>query len=69
MPLEWLVADLNRQFNDSIAVPDPQLAAMPVTLTLKLHDRDTTVGTLEKLLPVHAEAGSAGAIVLVKAKP
>jgi len=69
MPLEWLVADLNRQFNDSIAVPDPGLAAMPVTLTLKLHDRDTTVGTLEKLLPVHAEAGASGAVVLVRANP
>jgi transmembrane sensor len=69
MPLEWLVADLNRQFNDSIAVPDPQLAAMPVTLTLKLHDRDTTVATLEKLLPVHAEAGAGGAVVLVRIKP
>ena len=69
MPLEWLVADLNRQFGDSIAVPDPGLAAMPVTLTLKLHDRDTTVGTLEKLLPVRAQAGSGGAVVLVRANP
>jgi transmembrane sensor len=69
MPLEWLVADLNRQFNDSIAVPDPQLASMPVTLTLKLHDRDTTVGTLEKLLPVRAEPGAGGAVVLVRANP
>jgi len=69
MPLEWLVADLNRQFGDSIAVPDPDLAAMPVTLTLKLHDRDTTVGTLEKLLPVHAVPDPSGAVVLVRAKP
>jgi transmembrane sensor len=69
MPLEWLVADLNRQFNDSIAVPDPQLASMPVTLTLKLRDRDTTIGTLEKLLPVRAERGAAGTVVLVPAKP
>ena len=69
MPLEWLVADLNRQFDDSIAVPDPALAAMPVTLTLKLHDRDATVGTLEKLLPVHAEIGAGGAVVLVRANP
>jgi transmembrane sensor len=69
MPLEWLVADLNRQFNDSIAVPDPGLASMPVTLTLKLHDRDTTVGTLEKLLPVRAVAKSTGAVELVAAKP
>jgi transmembrane sensor len=69
MPLEWLVADLNHQFGDSIAVPDPSLAAMPVTLTLKLHDRDTTVGTLEKLLPVHAVADASGAVVLVRANP
>jgi len=69
MPLEWLVADLNRQFGDSIAVPDPDLAAMPVTLTLRLHDRDTTVGTLEKLLPVHAVPDVSGAVVLVRAKP
>jgi transmembrane sensor len=69
MPLEWLVADLNRRFDDSIAVPDPALASMPVTLTLKLHDRDTTVGTLEKLLPVHAEAGTGGTVVLVRANP
>ncbi len=69
MPLEWLVADLNRQFGDSIAVPDPELAAMQVTLTLKLHDRDTTVGTLEKLLPVHAVPNASGAVVLVREKP
>ena len=69
MPLEWLVADLNRQFGDSIAVPDPDLAAMPVTLTLRLHDRDTTVGTLEKLLPVHVVPDASGAVVLVRAKP
>jgi len=69
MPLEWLVADLNRQFGDSIAVPDPGLAAMPVTLTLKLHDRDATVATLEKLLPIRAVARSAGAVELVRAQP
>jgi len=69
MPLEWLVADLNHQFGDSIAVPDPDLAAMPVTLTLRLHDRDTTVGTLEKLLPIHAVPDVSGAVVLVRAKP
>jgi transmembrane sensor len=69
VPLEWLVADLNRQFDGGIAIPDPQLAAMPITLTLKLHDRDTTVRTLEKLLPVHAVGGGTGAIELVRAKP
>jgi transmembrane sensor len=69
VPLEWLVADLNRQFDGGIAVPDPQLAAMPITLTLKLHDRDTTVGTLEKLLPVRAVASGTGALELVPAKP
>jgi transmembrane sensor len=69
VPLQWLVADLNRQFDGGIRVPDPGLAAMPVTLTLKLHDRETTVGTLEKLLPVHAVAQGTGAIELVSAKP
>jgi transmembrane sensor len=69
VPLEWLVADLNRQFDGGIAIPDPQLAAMPITLTLKLHDRDTTVGTLEKLLPVHVVASGTGALELVLAKP
>jgi transmembrane sensor len=69
VPLEWLVADLNRQFNGGIAIPDPQLAAMPITLTLKLHDRDTTVGTLEKLLPVHVVARATGALELVRATP
>lgn len=69
VPLEWLVADLNRQFDGGIRVADAQLAAMPVTLTLKLHDRDTTVGTLEKLLPVRAVAEGAGGIALVSAKP
>jgi len=69
VPLEWLVADLNRQFDGGIAVPDPELAAMPITLTLKLHDRDTTVGTLEKLLPVRAVASGGGALELVRAKP
>jgi transmembrane sensor len=66
--LAWLVADLNRRFDGVIAVPDPALAAMPVTLTLKLHDRDTTVGTLEKLLPVRAVARPDGSIELVAAK-
>jgi len=69
VPLEWLVADLNRQFDGGIAVPDRELAAMPITLTLKLHDRDTTVGTLEKLLPVHAVTSETGALELVRAKP
>jgi transmembrane sensor len=69
VPLEWLVADLNRQFDGGIAIPDPDLAAMPITLTLKLHDRDTTVGTLEKLLPVHAVASGTGALELIRAKP
>jgi hypothetical protein len=40
VPPEWLVADLNRRFDGGIAILDPQLAAMPITLTLKLHDRD-----------------------------
>jgi len=66
--LAWLVADLNRRFDGTIAVPDPALGAMPVTLTLKLHDRDTTVGTLEKLLPVHAVSKPDGSIELVAAK-
>jgi transmembrane sensor len=69
VPLEWLVADLNRQFDGGIAVPDPELAAMPITLTLKLHDRDTTVRTLEKLLPVHAVASGTDALELIRAKP
>jgi transmembrane sensor len=69
VPLEWLIADLNRQFNGGIAIPDPQLAAMPITLTLKLHDRDTTVATLEKLLPVHAVASGSGSLELVRAMP
>lgn len=66
MPLEWLVADLNRQFGDSIALSDPELAAMPVTLTLKLHDREATVRTLEKLLPVRAVGGASGTVELVR---
>jgi transmembrane sensor len=66
--LAWLVADLNRRFEGAIKIPDPTLAAMPVTLTLKLHDRDTTIGTLEKLLPVRAVTGADGSIELVAAK-
>ncbi|MDB5394367.1 MAG: anti-FecI sigma factor, FecR [Rhodospirillales bacterium] len=66
--LEWLVADLNRQFDGSIMVADPQLAAMTVTLTLRLRDRDATIGTLEKLLPIRAIPGGANAIELVQAK-
>ncbi len=66
IPLEWLVADLNRQFDGAIAIPDADLAAMEVTLTLKLHDRDTTIGTLEKLLPVQAIRHGPGMIELVR---
>ncbi len=67
--LEWLVADLNRRFDRTITVPDAALAAMPITLTLKLHDRDTTIGTLEKLLPVRAVTKSDGSTELVGPKP
>jgi transmembrane sensor len=63
--LAWLVADLNRRFAGAIKIPDPTLAAMPVTLTLKLHDRDTTIGTLEKLLPVRAVTNADGSIELL----
>jgi transmembrane sensor len=66
--LDWLVADLNRRFEGHIAVPDPQLAALPVTLTLKLRDRDGTIGTLEKLLPVHAVNTGPGRIELISPK-
>jgi transmembrane sensor len=66
--LDWLIADLNRQFGGGIAIADPALAAMTVTLTLKLRDRDGTVGTLEKLLPIHAVPGAAGTVALVSAK-
>jgi len=66
--LEWLVADLNRRFNGVIAINDPQLAAMPVTLTLKLRDRDTTIATLEKLLPIQAVTTDQGTIELVRSK-
>jgi transmembrane sensor len=67
--LEWLVADLNRRFDRTITVPDAALAAMPITLTLKLHDRDTTIGTLEKLLPVRAVTQADGSTELVSPKP
>ncbi len=66
--LEWLVADLNRRFDRTITVPDAALAAMPITLTLKLHDRDTTIGTLEKLLPLRAVTKPDGSTELVGAK-
>jgi transmembrane sensor len=66
--LEWLVADLNRRFDRTITVPDAVLAAMPITLTLKLHDRDTTIGTLEKLLPVRAITRPDGSTELVSPK-
>jgi transmembrane sensor len=68
VPLEWLIADLNRQFDGNITITDPQLAAMSVTLTLKLRDRDTTISTLEKLLPIHAVSQHSGAIELVRTK-
>jgi transmembrane sensor len=66
--LDWLIADLNRQFGGGIAIADPGLAAMTVTLTLKLRDRDGTIGTLEKLLPIHAVPGAAGTVALIPAK-
>ena len=68
VPLEWLVADLNRQFDGDITVTDPALAAMSVTLTLKLRDRNATIDTLEKLLPIQAVPHSSGVVELIRAK-
>lgn len=66
--LDWLVTDLNRQFGGGITIADADLAAMPVTLTLKLRDRDGTIGTLEKLLPIRAVTGQGNGITLVRAR-
>ena len=51
-PLAKLVDDLNRQFEGTISIANDELASMPISLTLRLHDRDTTLRTLERLLPI-----------------
>jgi len=63
---ERVIADLNRQFPGEIVIDDRTLASLPVTLTIKLHDRDTTVRTLEKLLPVRALRKDSDVIALVR---
>jgi transmembrane sensor len=52
MPLARLVDDLNRHFEGTISIDNDELASMPISLTLRLHDRDTTLRTLERLLPI-----------------
>jgi transmembrane sensor len=68
-PFSWVVGDLGRQFKGNITVEDAQLASMPVSLTLKLHDRETTIRTLEKILPIRARYDGADTIRFVRANP
>ena len=63
VPLAQLAGDLDRQFGTITRIDDPKLAAMSITISLKLHDRETTVGTLAKLLPIRIRRLSANSLV------
>jgi transmembrane sensor len=63
VPLAQLAGDLDRQFGTVTRIDDPKLAAMSITISLKLHDREATVGTLAKLLPIRIRRLSANSLV------
>ncbi len=66
-PFARVVSDLNRQFGGKIEIADPKLAALKVTLTLRLQSRNATLRTLERLLPIKASQSLSGAIRFVAA--
>ena len=68
VPLAQLAGDLDRQFGTATRIDDPKLAAMSITISLKLHDRETTVGTLAKLLPIRIRHTSANSLVFEAAR-
>ena len=68
VPLAQLAGDLDRQFGTVTRIDDPKLAAMSITISLKLHDRETTVGTLAKLLPIRIRRASANSLVFEAAR-
>jgi transmembrane sensor len=63
VPLAQLAGDLDRQFGTVTRIDDPKLAAMSITISLKLHDREATLGTLAKLLPIRIRRTSANSLV------
>jgi len=63
VPLAQLAGDLDRQFGTVTRIDDPKLAAMSITISLKLHDREATLGTLAKLLPIRIRRASANNLV------
>jgi transmembrane sensor len=63
VPLAQLAGDLDRQFGTVTRIDDPKLAAMSITISLKLHDREGTLGTLAKLLPIRIRGTSANGLV------
>jgi transmembrane sensor len=63
VPLAQLAGDLDRQFGTVTRIDDPKLAAMSITISLKLRDRDATLGTLAKLLSIRIRRTSANSLV------
>jgi transmembrane sensor len=63
VPLAQLAGDLDRQFGTVTRIDDPRLAAMSITISLKLHDRQATLGTLAKLLPIRIRGTSGNDLV------
>jgi transmembrane sensor len=63
VPLAQLAGDLDRQFGTVTRIDDAKLAAMSITISLKLHDREATLGTLAKLLPIRIRRLSANSLV------
>jgi transmembrane sensor len=63
VPLMQLAGDLDRQFGTVTRIDDPKLAALSITISLKLHDREATLGTLAKLLPIRIRSTSANSLV------
>ena len=68
-PLSEVVADLNRQYPQPIRLADGQVQRLRFTGVLALGPRAQTVRRLTLLLPLQAQAGPDGEIVLSSREP
>ena len=64
MPLEDVVADLNRYFKDPLKIADASLAELPVSGTFNLNDQNVVVDALESAFSLMAVKRVDGVILL-----
>jgi transmembrane sensor len=65
-PLSDVVADLNRQFVDQIAIGDPELAKIPITGVIVLDDPRSVMSRLTLMLPIRTVPSDGGLLLLRK---